>query len=424
MIKTYPTIGETLHSFEHASGLRVFVLPKPGFGKSFALFATDFGSVNSNFTVDKMNVRVPDGVAHFLEHKLFEEEEGNVFEKFSSLGASANAYTSFDMTGYLFSATANVYESLSVLIRFVQSPYFTEENVEKEKGIIGQEIDMYRDDPSWNCFFNSLRSMYKNHPVRLDIAGTAESISKIDKTLLYQCYNAFYVPKNMILFVAGDVDPEKIRTVVEENVVDKYSPEVEKSLPEEPEDIVKTEVEAPFMVSRPMLTLSFKERPMDDPVYADAVYEVLGSLLFGKSTTLYKELYEDNLISDSFSYGYSAGRGYAFLQVDTESDNPKLVREKILAHIETVRKEGFSVSDFERIKKSIFGSVIRVMDDAEKIGHAFVPMAFRGGDFLTYPDVVRNLSLSDVTHVLEKGLSAQKCVLSVVSPNQRRQNNE
>ncbi len=418
-MKTYPTIGETLHEFVHSSGLRVYVLPKPGFGKSFALFAADFGSVNNAFTADGVKIRVPDGVAHFLEHKLFEEEKGNVFEQFSSLGASANAYTSFDMTGYLFSATANVYEALGVLIRFVQNPYFTEENVEKEKGIIGQEIDMYRDDPSWNCFFNALRAMYEKHPIRIDIAGSAESIAKIDKTLLYQCYNAFYAPENMILFVAGDVTPDGVQAVVEETVTERHSPKLELSFPEEPETVVQTEVEASFMVSRPMLSLCFKEKPMEDPVLADAVYEVLGSLLFGKSTNLYKELYAENLISDSFSYGYSAGRGYAFMQLDTESDNPQKVREKVLAHIEKVRKEGINEADFERAKKSLFGTAVRLMDSVEKIAHGFVPMAFRGGDFLAYPDVVRSLSLADITSVLQNGFSAQNCVLSVVKPNQR-----
>ncbi len=418
-MRTYPTIGETLHEFEHASGLRVYVLPKKGFGKSFALFAADFGSVHNAFTADGVKIRVPDGVAHFLEHKLFEEEEGNVFEKFSALGASANAYTSFDMTGYLFSATANVYESLEVLIRFVQSPFFTEENVEKEKGIIGQEIDMYRDDPGWNCFYNGLRAMYEKHPVRIDIAGSAESIAKIDKTLLYQCYNAFYAPKNMLLFVAGDVDPEKVRETVEKTAADRRSPEVEFALPEEPSGLVQTEIEAEFMVSRPMFSLSFKEVPLDDPVYADAVYEILGSLLFGKSTSLYKELYAENLISDSFSYGYTAGKGYAFMQIESESPLPEKVREKVLAHIEKVRREGLREEDFARVKKSVFGSIVRLMDDTEKIAHNFVPMAFRGGDFLTYPDVVRALTREEVEKVLCDGLSADKCVLSVIKPKKR-----
>lgn len=418
-MKTYDLIGETLCSFVHESGLRVFVLPKKGFGKSFAIFAADFGSINNNFTAEGVKIRVPDGVAHFLEHKLFEEEQGNVFERFSSLGASANAYTSFDMTGYLFSATANVYESLEVLIKFVQNPYFTDENVEKEKGIIGQEIDMYRDDPGWNCFYGAMRAMYEKHPIRLDIAGTAESIAKIDKTLLYQCYNAFYAPENMILFVGGDVEPEKIMDTVNRVAVQKPSPKVEFVLPEEPQTVAKREVEAEFMVSRPIMALSFKEKPEEDPVFFEAAYEVLGALLFGKSTSLYKELYAENLISDSFSYGYTGGKGYAFMQVETETDDPEAVRDKILQHIEKVRQEGFSDEDFLRIQRSTYGKAVRLMDDVEKIAHNFVPMAFRGGDFLTFPAVVKSLTKKDVEALLKNGLSAEKSVLSVIKPKKR-----
>jgi len=418
-MKTYDLIGETLCSFVHESGLRVFVLPKKGFGKSFAIFAADFGSINNNFTAEGVKIRVPDGVAHFLEHKLFEEEQGNVFERFSSLGASANAYTSFDMTGYLFSATANVYESLEVLIKFVQNPYFTDENVEKEKGIIGQEIDMYRDDPGWNCFYGAMRAMYEKHPIRLDIAGTAESIAKIDKTLLYQCYNAFYAPENMILFVGGDVEPEKIMDTVNRVAVQKPSPKVEFVLPEEPQTVAKREVEAEFMVSRPIMALSFKEKPEEDPVFFEAAYEVLGALLFGKSTSLYKELYAENLISDSFSYGYTGGKGYAFMQLETETDDPEAVRDKILQHIEKVRQEGFSDEDFLRIQRSTYGKAVRLMDDVEKIAHNFVPMAFRGGDFLTFPAVVKSLTKKDVEALLENGLSAEKSVLSVIKPKKR-----
>ncbi len=412
-MKDYKTIGEKLHSFTHKSGLRIFVLPKEGFGKSFAIFAADFGSIHNCFTVDGQTVTVPDGVAHFLEHKLFEEEEGNVFEKFSRLGASANAYTSFDMTGYLFSATENVYDALGVLIRFVQSPFFTDENVEKEKGIIGQEIGMYRDDPAWRCFFDGLRTMYKNHPIRIDIAGTEETIAKIDKDVLHQCYTAFYAPENMILFVAGDVDPEKVEETVNNEAALRPSPSVAFALPPEPEEVVSSYVESSLAVSKPMFTLNFKLTPLKDPVYADAVHEVFGSLLFGKSSSLYRELYAENLIGDSFSYGYSAGAGYAFFQIEGESDAPESVRDRVFAYIEKVRKEGICEDAFERAKRSAFGAAVRLMDDIEKVAHSFVPMAFRGGDFLTYPDVVRAITLSDVNEILQ-GFQKEKCVLSVV----------
>ncbi len=418
-MKTYETIGETMESFVHESGLPVYILKKKGFGKSYALFATKFGSVHNSFVADNVKIKVPDGIAHFLEHKLFEEEEGNVFEKFSALGASANAYTSFDMTGYLFSATDHFYEALDVLLRFVQNPYFTEENVEKEKGIIGQEIDMYRDDPAWRCFFGMIECMYKEHPVRYDIAGSVASIAKIDKTLLYQCYNAFYAPNNMVLFVAGDLEEDKVRKIVDDAIKTTRTPEVSFALPEEPHEVVKSECEAHFMVSKPMFTLGFKEVPMDNPIYADAVYAVLGALLFGKSMPLYKKLYDAKLVGDSYDYGYTAGTGYAFMQLEGESDDPRSVREAVLQEIADKRKNGIGEAEFQRIKRSIEGKALRALDDVEGTGNSFVPAYFRGGDWLTYCDTVRALRLEDVMAVLQNGLEEEKAVLSMVLPKER-----
>lgn len=418
-MKRYPAINETLYSFRHESGLPVYVLPKPGFGKSYALFATDFGSIHNEFFVDGVHIKVPDGVAHFLEHKLFEEEQGNVFEKFSALGASANAFTSFDMTGYLFSATENFYEALEVLIQFVQNPYFTEENVEKEKGIIGQEIDMYRDDAEWNCFFGMLGGLYKNHPVHLDIAGTAESIGKIDKTLLYQCYNAFYAPQNMVLFVVGNVEESKVREVVSRVAATKKAPQISFTLPDEPQGIVQEEVINHFMVAKPLFSLGFKEKPAEDPIYAEAVYAVLGALLFGKSMPLYKKLYDEKLIGSTFSHAYTSGHGYAFMQIEGESDHPKRVRELVLEAIGKMRTDGIAQADFDRVKRSVLGKAIRALDNVENIAHSFVPAFFLGGDYLTYCDTVRNLQLSDVRTLLENGLASDKAVLSVIMPKER-----
>ncbi len=415
-MKTYESVGETIYSFVHKSGLPVYVLRKQGFAKSYALFATDFGSINNVFTADGVKIKLPDGVAHFLEHKLFEEQEGNVFEKFSALGASANAYTSFDLTGYLFSATDHFYESLEVLIKFVQNPYFTEDNVQKEKGIIGQEIDMYRDDPAWNCFFGMLQGMYHNHPVRHDIAGSADSIAQIDKTLLYQCYNAYYAPKNMVLFLAGDVDPQKVQEIVDTVAVDRPSPNIVFSLPEEPETVKDAEMEAEFMVAKPMFTLGFKEQPMEDAVYAEAVYDVLGTLIFGKSMPLYKQLYDALLVGDAYSFGYTAGHGYAFMQLDGESDDPIRVREMVVSHIEKMRAEGIKDTDFERVKKSVIGKALRQLDSVEQTANNFVPIFFRGGDYMSFCDTVRNLTLADVENVLRNGFGADRTVLSIIRP--------
>ncbi|WP_145614081.1 EF-P 5-aminopentanol modification-associated protein YfmH, partial [Bacillus licheniformis] len=221
MTKTieFEQLKETLYYEKMPGGLDVYVLPKEGFNKTYAVFTTKYGSIDNQFVPlgkDEM-VRVPDGIAHFLEHKLFEKEDGDVFQQFSRQGASANAFTSFTRTAYLFSSTSNVEENLETLVDFVQDPYFTEKTVEKEKGIIGQEINMYDDNPDWRLFFGLIENMYQEHPVRIDIAGTIESISHITKDLLYECYETFYHPSNMLLFVVGPVDPEAIIRQVREN---------------------------------------------------------------------------------------------------------------------------------------------------------------------------------------------------------------
>lgn len=214
----YPHLQETLYTEKMPGGLQVFILPKAGFKKTYATFTTRYGSVDNHFQVEgREEIRVPDGIAHFLEHKMFEEPTGDIFSNFANKGASANAFTSFDRTTYLFTATEHIEDNLTTLIDFVQHPYFTDENVEKEKGIIGQEIQMYRDNPDWRSYYGLIEAMYSKHPIRIDIAGTVESISKITKGTLYECYNTFYHPSNMILFVVGGINPESIMELIRSN---------------------------------------------------------------------------------------------------------------------------------------------------------------------------------------------------------------
>ena len=253
-------IRENLYCSKLPSGLEVFILPKMEYSKQFAIYATNFGSVDMRFSVPGENkvTEVPAGVAHFLEHKLFEEEEGNVFDRFSRLGASANAYTNFTTTAYLFSSTSNFYKCLEVLLQFVQSPHFTDENVEKEKGIISQEIRMYDDNGEWKSFFNMLQGLYHRHPVRVDIAGTVESISGIDKDVLYKCYNNFYHPDNMALIVVGNVDIDETMELVEKNAKKNLSEreeEIKRYYPEEPPHIHAERIEQVLAVSQPIFNI-------------------------------------------------------------------------------------------------------------------------------------------------------------------------
>ena len=300
-------------------GLEVFVLPKKGYKKKYATYSTNFGSIDSHFVVEGEGEElvVPDGVAHFLEHKLFEDEEGNVFDRFAKLGASSNAFTNFTNTTYLFSSTDHFEECFEILLDFVQNPYFTEESVEKEKGIIEQEIRMYEDNPGWRIFFNLLTALYRKHPVQKDIAGTVESISHIDKDVLYKCYRTFYHPSNMALFVVGDVDADKVLDQVAANIGRRnYSPlgEIKRIYPEEPRELEKEQVVQELVVSQPIMNLGFKD--LDVGYDGERLFRrelataLVLDVVFGSSSKLYNELYEEGIIDDEFDAGYVAEKEY------------------------------------------------------------------------------------------------------------------
>jgi len=414
--KMYENIGETVYSGEHESGLKVFVIPKKGFGKSYALFATKFGSINNAFKVLNEDIYIPDGVAHFLEHKLFEEPDGNVFDKFSKYGASANAYTSFDMTAYLFSATSGFYENLEILLDFVQNPYFTDENVSKEQGIIGQEINMYKDDANWCLFFNMLRGIYKTHPVRIDIAGSIESIAKIDKEVLYKCYNTFYNPANMVLVLVGDVDAEKSNNIIEKTIKKSDAQKFEKITTSEDENIGESVVEQKFSVARQMFSLGFKEVPPVDAIYTDTAYSILLQIIFGKSSPLYKTLYDQNLISGAFSASYSNGENYAFIEMSSETEDPYKARDLITGYVEELRGKGISEEDFERTKRSIYGRFLRGLNDIDSIAGAYASATFKGGDYLSVARIINNMTLNDINDLLKVSMTKNKSVLSIISP--------
>ncbi len=415
-IKEYKEIDEKVYSFEHKSGLKIYLHSKKDFQKNYALFATNFGSVDSAYREGEKVTQIPDGTAHFLEHKMFEEPEGDVFEKFSALGASANAFTSFDVTAYLFSATSNFYENLEVLLSFVQNPYFTDENVAKEQGIIGQEIRMYDDDPSWRVFFNMIEGMYKNHPVRKDIAGSIESISEITKELLFDCHRNFYNPSNMILFISGNADPKKVEEVVEKCIKTTEKPAHERILTEEDDKIYTSFKEQKLSVSKPIFSIGFKEKQAKDPVKADVLYTLLLSVLLGRSSELYNKLYDENLVNSEFSASYSCGRGFAFVEISGESENPEKVRDIILETLEKVRKEGILKTDFERARKALYGKYLRMLNVSEAIANEFVKTAFRGGDFLEWPTVLLKTEFEEIVNLFEKCMQKDKCVLSVVKP--------
>lgn len=414
-------IQEKLYIHEHSSGLKAFVIPKRGYNKIYSTFATYYGSINNTFVSpnDEKETRVPDGIAHFLEHKLFEQEDESVMDKFSKLGAEANAYTSFTQTVYLFSCTEKFEDCFKLLIDYVQKPYLTDENVEKEKGIIGQEINMYNDNADWKVFFNLLDALYVNHPVKIDIAGTVESISKITKDTLYKCYNTFYHPSNMVIVTVGDVDPEDVFDMVENGIKAKENPgEIKKIFPEEPTHHNKKLVEKNLAVAMPQFNMGIKDNSGVmgyELLKRKAALEIILSMLMGRSSVLYNQLYSDGLINESFgsdatlegSFGYTAWGG--------QSREPEKVYEKILDAIQNLQRSGLDKKTFERIRKAHEGRFIRSLNSPENISHEFIPLYFKGAYFFDHTRVYEEITMDYTEEVFRDHFSLEPA-MSIIWP--------
>lgn len=418
----YDNLQETLYYEVMDNGLHVYVLPKPGFQKTYATFATKYGSVDNHFKVEgESETRVPDGIAHFLEHKMFEEPEGDIFAKFASNGASANAFTSFDQTVYLFSATENIHENLETLINFVQNPYFTDQNVEKEKGIIGQEINMYQDNPDWRVYFGLIEAMYKVHPVHIDIAGTVESIGTITKEDLYTCYNAFYHPSNMLLFVVGGVDPVETMNLIRSNQAGKsYEKQgsIERLFDPEPQGVEEKRRESRLAVSLPKCLFGFKEKQVgltaEEQLRRDLTTKLMMDLLFGSSTELYQLLYDEDLISDSFGHEYNSSPQYAFSAVGGDTKDPDQLLERIRTEVDKLKATGFQASDFERARKKKMGGYLRMLNSPENIAHEFTRYQFRGADFFKVLPVYESITIDDVNRRLQEHVDWDQLAVSIV----------
>lgn len=408
------------------NGLSIYYMPKKGFTKKYAILATDYGSNDLEFVLAGENdkIRLNEGIAHFLEHKMFEQPDGsNAFEKFSKWGASANAFTNFTMTAYLFSTTENFYESLEHLINYVQSPYFTDENVDKEKGIIEQEIKMYNDDPDWNVYFNTLKALYVNYPVRIDIAGTVDSINKITKEELYKCYNTFYNPGNMALFVVGDLDFGKIMesiSNINDNSIISLTNKVEKIYPKEPSYVNKKEVVVEFPVSIPMFNIAFKDNNVgmkgNELLRKEIITEILIDIMFKKGSMLYENLYMSGLINENFGSGFSSQVNYGFTIISGESKNPKKVKEIILKYIDKYKTEGISEDDFNRIKKKKIGNFLKCFDSVGFIANNFLAYKFKDINLLDYLEVIKDVKFEEVIDRLNSHLNEESCVISIVNP--------
>ncbi|SET41521.1 pitrilysin family protein [Paenibacillus sp. NFR01] len=420
--KTYERLQETLYHEVMDNGLQVYVLPKPGFRKTYATFATKYGSVDNHFKVaGGEETTVPDGIAHFLEHKMFEEPEGDIFATFAANGASANAFTSFDQTVYLFSATENVETNLSTLVDFVQRPYFTDENVEKEKGIIGQEINMYADNPDWRVYFGLIEAMYAKHPVHIDIAGTVESISTITKETLYTCYNSFYHPSNMLLFIVGGVEPEKVFELIRTNQGAKSygkQGDIERIFEPEPAEVAIKRKESKLAVSMPKCLFGFKEKTTgltgEAGVRRDLTTRLMLDLLLGSSTALYQKLYDEELISDSFGSEFNSSPQYAFSAIGGDTKDPDLLLKRVKEEVDLLLASGFAEKDFERARKKKIGGYLRMLNSPESIAHEFTRYQFRGGDLFAVLPLYESITLDEVNVRLRDHVDWEQLAVSVV----------
>jgi predicted Zn-dependent peptidase len=425
----YEQLQEELYYEKMPNGLDVYILPKKGFNKTYATFTTKYGSIDNQFVPlgQTEMKRVPDGIAHFLEHKLFEKEDGDVFQQFSKQGASANAFTSFTRTAYLFSSTTNVEKNLETLIDFVQSPYFTDKTVEKEKGIIGQEIRMYDDNPDWRLYFGAIQSMYKNHPVKIDIAGTVESIAEITKELLYECYETFYHPSNMLLFVVGPVDQEKIMQQIRDNQARKsFKPasEIKRFVYSEPEEVAQAKQVIPMNVQTPKCLVGIKAKNVSqigkDKLKHELAMSVLLDYLFGKSSSHYERLYSDGLIDETFSYDYTEETQFGFAIVGGDTAEPDRLADELKKIMLTFREHSLHEQDLERVKKKKIGAFLRSLNSPEYIANQFTRYAFNQVSLFDIVSVLESLTCQDIEQAANECFNeSQFSVCQVVPKNAR-----
>ena len=414
----YMALDETAYREVLPNGLRVCVVPRAGFRKKIAYFATDFGSIHTNFRLDGKEYTVPAGVAHYLEHKMFDlPGDRDVSAEFAALGASANAFTSYDMTAYYFSCTENFEESLSLLLEFVSTPYFTQQSVDKERGIIDQEIGMNEDAPDSVLFEQLMDGMYEKHPIRVPILGTCETIREITPEILHLCHRAFYAPGNMTLCVLGDVDPEQVVSLARQILGDEKK-EVARKVKNWEEAMTpgKAYVHRNMEVAMPTFTLAFKCEPNgtgEEAIRQEMIADLAAEALFGESSDLYLKLYEQGLIDSSFGGGFETVDGCALLTCGGDSRDPRAVTEEILKAVETLK---VTEADFLRMKRSAQGRRIKSLDSFDSTCFRLCSYLFGGFDYFRFPEIYSRIEKADVEAFLRRAVTRQRAALSVIDP--------
>ncbi|MBF7018840.1 insulinase family protein [Staphylococcus sp. 18_1_E_LY] len=416
----YQQIDEYVYKEKLDNGLDVFIIPKKGFQKTFVTYTTQFGSLDSKFKPHNQDsyITVPDGVAHFLEHKLFENEEDDLFTAFAEDNAQVNAFTSFDRTSYLFSATDQVETNIKRLLTMVETPYFTKETVDKEKGIIAEEIKMYQEQPGYKIMFNTLRAMYDTHPIKVDIAGSVDSIYEITKDDLYLCYETFYHPSNMVLFVVGDVDPEQILKIVteHEDKRDKVAqPEIQRDALVEKEEVNQQFVSEKMKLQSPRLMLGFKNKPLtnasaDQYVRKDLEMTLFFELVFGEETDFYQSLLNSELIDDTFGYQFILEPTYSFSIISSATQKPDELKQLLLAELAQSQGKLTDNEAFELLKKQFIGEFISGLNSPEYIANQYTKLHFEGVSLFDMLEIVEDITLESVNETAKQCLNLEQMV--------------
>ena len=420
--RTYPALGEQVIWQQLPNGLPIAIVPRPGFTKKLCYFVTDFGAIHTRFTMDGQDYEVPAGIAHYLEHKLFDLPDRDVTAEFAALGAIPNAFTSYDITAYYFSCTENFPKCLDLLLEFVSTPYFTEATVQKEQGIIGQEIDMNRDNPDTQIFEMLMENMYENHPIRVPILGRRETIAKITPENLTACHKAFYRPDNMLLCIVGDVDAEEVAKIAEARLGNPELPPVTRVRRWQEDMVCKTAYgEKAMDVAMPMFHLGFKCESWEPGIEAtrrELTAELAAEALFGESSPLYQSLYEQGLIDTSFGGGFETIDGMALFTASGDSNDPKAVTDAILARAKEIVETGMEESDFLRMKRSALGRRIRSLDSFDATCYRVCAYHFSGFDYFHFPSIYRDIQAADVCDFLESTITESRMSLAVINPNE------
>ena len=423
-------IKEKLYIEKLENGLTVMIIPKANTKKKFITWGTNFGSIDNNFTDPKTKeeIKIPDGVAHFLEHKMFEQSNGtNSLDTLSSIGVDANAYTTNDHTTYLYECNDHFYEALDEFMDYVQNPNYTDDNVEKEKGIIAQEIKMYDDHPFWKVYMNAMECLYKNHPIKIDIAGTVDEINKIDKEVLYTCYNTFYTPSNMLMVISGDFVPEELLEEIKKRIIkSENASEIKRIYPEEPEEINLKKKTVEMDVNNSLFVIGFKDSVLgnkEELVKKHIAIEILLYILIGKSSALYQKLYEEGLVIAQPDLDYEFSKQYAHITISGQSNNPEKLAEELKKEIENLKQAGIDEKIFDRVKKKMYGSYVTEFNDVADIARMFMGDYFKGINSFDYIEMHKQVTKEFTEEILKDIFDENKMILSIVKGKEQKQKN-